>query len=41
MNKLIDKKEIQHWINIWSKLKGPRAEAVVKIWKKYLEHRSL
>ena len=41
MNKLIDKKEIQHWINIWSKLKGPRAEAVVNIWKKYLEHRSL
>ena len=33
---LIYKKEIQHWINCWSKLKGPRAESVVNIWKKTL-----
>ena len=37
----MNKEEIQHWINRWSKLKGPRAEAAVSIWKKCLEHRSL
>ena len=39
--KVMSKEEIQHWINRWSKLKGPIAEAVVNIWKKHLEHRSL
>jgi len=38
MNKLIDKEEIQRWINRWSKLKGPIAESVVNIWKKHLKH---
>ena len=37
----MSKEEIQHWINRWSKLKGPRAEAVVNIWKKHLKHRNL
>jgi hypothetical protein len=39
--KMMNKEEIQHWINRWSKLKGPITEAVVTIWKKHLEHRSL
>ena len=29
----MNKEEIQHWINRWSKLKGPRAESVVNIRK--------
>ena len=37
----MSKEEIQHWINRWSKLKGPRAEAAVSIWKKHLKHRNL
>jgi hypothetical protein len=39
MNKFLSKEEIQHWINRWSTIKGPRAEAVVNIWKKHLEDR--
>ena len=35
---MMNKLEIQYWINRWSKLKGPRAEAVVNIWKKHLEN---
>ena len=41
MNKVLSKEKIQHWINRWSTIKGSRAQAVVNIWKKHLEYRSL
>jgi len=32
----LDKEEIQHWIDRWSKFKGPQAKAVITIWKRLI-----
>lgn len=36
MVKYLDKEEIQHWIDRWSKLKGPKAKDVINIWKRLI-----